>query len=120
MTGHSEIGLNRPERSRVDRNKSDLGALASNPKMQHALAAVQVLHLEATQLFTADAVVKQGRENRTIADALESVRRRRFQQLAGLTIAKRRRAAFVAIGHWPLDAVDRIAGHGVAVAKVIE
>ena len=53
-------------------------------------------------------------------DALERVRRRRLQQLARLGVAERRRAAFIAVRHRPLHAVDRIAGDGVALAEVIE
>ena len=45
---------------------------------------------------------------------------RRIEQLAGLGITEGRRAAFVVVGDWPLDAVDRIAGDRVALAEIIE
>jgi hypothetical protein len=50
----------------------------------------------------------------------ESVGGRRLEQPARLGIAQSRRAAFIAIGHGALDAVDRIAGDGVVLAEIIE
>src|SRR5258708_23191444 len=65
-------------------------------------------------------MIEQGGQYRPIADALERVGRRSIEQLAGLNIAERRRAAFVVVGHRPLDAVDRIAGDCVALAQIIQ
>jgi len=45
---------------------------------------------------------------------------RRVEQLAGLGVTECRRAAFVVVGHWPLNPVDRIAGDRVALAEIIE
>ena len=120
MSGPRQILLDRPLRGRVDRDKADLVALAVDPEMHDALTAVQVPDPEPAELLAADAVIEQGGENGAVAHALERVGRRRFQQLARLTVAKRRRAAFIAIGHRPLDAVDRVAGDGIALAEVIE
>jgi hypothetical protein len=57
----------------------------------------------------AHAVIEQGGQDGAVARALER-----------LGIAQRWRAAFIAVGHRPLHAVDGIAGHGVALAEVIE
>jgi hypothetical protein len=37
-----------------------------------------------------------------------------------LRIAQGRRAAFIAVGHGALDAIDRIAGDGVVLAEIVE
>ena len=101
-------------------NETDLVALALDPKMHHSLAALNIAHPQAAQFLAADAVVEQGGENGAIADALEGVFGRRIEQLARLGVAERRRLTFVAIGHRPLDAVDRIAGHGIVLTEIVE
>ena len=101
-------------------NKPDLVALTLDPKMHHALTTLHVLDPQPAQLLAADAVIEQGGQDGAIAHALERVRRRRLQQLARLSVAERRRAAFIAIRHWPLHAVHGIAGDGVALAEIIE
>jgi hypothetical protein len=55
-----------------------------------------------------------------VAHPLERVGGWRLEQLARLRVAQRRRAALIAVGHRPLDAVDRIAGDGVVLAHMIE
>jgi hypothetical protein len=65
-------------------------------------------------------VIEQGGENGAVAHPLERTGRRRFEQFAGLTVAKRRRAALIAIGYRPLDAVDRVAGDRISFAEVIK
>jgi hypothetical protein len=70
--------------------------------------------------ITAYAVIEQGRENGPVAHALQRVGRRGFEQFARLAVTKRRRAAFIAVGHGPLYPVDRVAGGRVALAEVIE
>jgi hypothetical protein len=37
-----------------------------------------------------------------------------------LFVAERRRAAFISVRDWAFHAVDRIAGNGIAFAKIIE
>jgi hypothetical protein len=76
--------------------------------------------MEPAELLAAHAVVKQGCEDGAIADALESVFGGRIEQLPRLCIAERQRAFFIAVGHWPLHPVDRIAGDGVALAEIVE
>src|SRR5216683_1060372 len=88
--------------------------------MQHSLTALHVLYAQAAEFLAAYAVVEQGGQDSAIADALEGVVGRRIEQLAGLGITECRRAAFVVVGHWPLDAVDRIAGDRVVLAEIIE
>jgi hypothetical protein len=55
------------------------------------------------------AVVEQGSQNRAVTYALERICGRRIEQPAGLGVAQARRAAFIAVGHRPLDAI-----HGIA------
>ena len=120
MSSPIQILLDRALRGRVDGNETDLVALAHDAKMQDTLAAVQVLDPEAAELLAADAVIEQGGENGAVTHPLERFGGRRVKQFASLTVAKRRGGTFVAIGHRALDTIDRIAGNGIALAKVIE
>ena len=106
--------------SSVHRNEPDFVPFALDPKMHHALPALHVLYAQPAELLATDAVIEQGGQDGAIAHALESIVGRRIEQLAGLGIAERRRAAFIAVGHRPLDAVHRIAGDGVLFAEIIE
>jgi hypothetical protein len=76
--------------------------------------------LSPQQLLAANTVIEQGGEDGAIAHALERIDRRRVNQPARLGIAERRRQAFIAIRHWPLHAIDRIAGDGIGLTEVIE
>src|SRR6202034_4507580 len=109
-----------PLREHLDGHEPDLAALPLDPKMQHALAALHVLHAQAAELLAADAVIKEGGPDGAIADTFESIGGRSVEQLAGLGITARWRAAFVVVGHWPLDAVDGVAGDRVALAEIVE
>ena len=115
-----EIFLDQPLRRGMHGNKPDFVALALDPKMHHALTALNVPHAQPAQLLTAQAVIEQGSQDGAIAFALERVVWRRFEQLARLRIAERRRAAFVSVRERPFHAIDGIAGDGVALAEVIE
>ncbi len=84
--------------------------------MQHALPALHVLYPQATELLAADTMVEQGGQDGAIADALEGVVGRRTEQLAGLGITEGWGAAFVVVGHWAFNAVDRVAGDRIALA----
>jgi hypothetical protein len=64
MPGHGQIGLDRTLRGGIDGHKADLGALAFNPEMHDALAAMQVLYPETAELFTADPMIEQGGQQR--------------------------------------------------------
>jgi hypothetical protein len=120
VAGDGQVRLDQPLRHRMHGNEPDLAALAPDPEMHHALTALHVLDPQAAQLLAAHAVIEQGGQDGAIARALERVRRRRLQELALLGVAQRQRAAFIAVGHPPLHAVDGIAGHGVALAEIIE
>src|SRR6266851_5551342 len=116
VAGERQVFLDQPLREHLDGYEPDLSALALDPKMQHALPALHVLNAQPAELLAADAVIEQGGEDGAIAHALEGIVGRRIEQLTSLRITEGRRAAFVVVGHWPLDAVDRIAGDGVALA----
>src|SRR5271154_2605542 len=88
--------------------------------MQHALAALHVLYTQAAELLAADAVIEQGGQDGAIADTFEGIVGWRIEQFAGLGITEGRGAAFIVVGHWALDAVDRVAGDRVALAEIIE
>ena len=120
VAGERQVFLDQSLREHMDGYKADFAALALDPKMQHPLTALHVLNAQAAEFLTADAVIEQGGEDGAIADALERIVGRRVEQLAGLGITQCWRAAFVVVGHWPLDAVDRIAGDGVVLAEIIE
>jgi hypothetical protein len=66
------------------------------------------------------AAIYKGGEDGAIAYTFECVRGRGIEQLTHLGIAERRGRALIAIGHRPLDAVDRITGHGVVLAEIVE
>ena len=51
---------------------------------------------------------------------LEGIVGWRIEQFASLGITESRGAAFIVVGHWALDAVDRVAGDRVALAEIIE
>jgi hypothetical protein len=94
--------------------------LPFNPEMHDALTALHILHAQITKLLAADTVIKKRGQDRAIAHALQRIFGWRFQQRSRLRIAERRRAAFVAVGQGPLNAIDRIAGDGISFAQVIE
>ena len=93
MAREREIFLDQPLRGGMHGNKSDFVALALDPKMHHALTALQVLHAQPAQLLAAQAVIEQGSQDGAIAFAFERVVWRRFEQLARLRIAERRRCS---------------------------
>ena len=70
MPGQRQILLARTLRRCIDWNKADLGALAVDPKMQDALAAVQILDPETAELLAANAVIEQGGQNGAVAHPL--------------------------------------------------
>jgi hypothetical protein len=63
---------------------------------------------------------RAGCEDGAVAYIFERIVRRRFEQLADLPIAECRDRAFVAVGHRPLDAVDRISSGGVVLTEIVE
>src|ERR1700759_2688604 len=87
MSRPPQIVIDRALRGRIDRDKTDLVALALDPKMQDALAAMQVLDPESAELFAANAVIQQCRQNGPVPQTFQCVGRRGFQELARLNIA---------------------------------
>ncbi len=85
--GERQILLDQPLRQRVHGHEPDFAALAPDPKMYHALAALDVPDPQPAELLAVHAVIEQGGEDGAIARALERVRRR-LQQLARL-VARR-------------------------------
>src|SRR6516165_5388335 len=120
VAGERQIFLDETLRHGMHGNKPYLVALTLDPEMHHALTALHVTDLQTAELLTANSVIEQGGQNGAITDTFERVSRRRIEQLARLGIAQRRRRAFIAVCHRPLDAIDRIAGHGIALAEIIE
>lgn len=80
VAGHQEVALDQPLRLRVRRHKANLPALALHLEVDHALAALQILYLQAAQFFPAHAVIEQGRKNRPITHVLQRVFRRCFEK----------------------------------------
>ena len=67
--------------------------------MRHAFARVpEILHPQLAQFLAPHRVEQQRRQNRAVAPALDGFLLRRFEQLARLVIADRRRLAFAAPG----------------------
>jgi hypothetical protein len=80
----------------------------------------EILHFQLAQLFAAQRVEQQRRENGAVALALDRILLRRFEQVACLVVADRRRLAFAAFGPRPLDAFDRVVGDGVLLTEIFE
>ena len=76
-----------------------LSPLALDAEVHHALAALDIADPEPAEFLAADAVIEQGGEDGPIAHALERVVGRRFEQLAGLSIAERRASSLHC--RWP-------------------
>jgi hypothetical protein len=119
VTGEREILLDQQLGTHMHRNEANLVALALDPKVQHPLPGLDIAHPQPAQFLSADAMIKQGGDG-VVADALKSIFRRGIEQLAHLGIAKGWRRSFIAIRLRPLDPINRIAGHGVMLAEVVE
>jgi hypothetical protein len=76
MLPDCEIFADQPQCHRVNRNKPDFVAFALHPEMHDALAALHIAQAQQAQLFTADAVIEQGGEDRAIPYTLRRVRGR--------------------------------------------
>jgi hypothetical protein len=120
MTRERQIFVDEALRHRVHGNEADFVALAFDLKVHDAAAVLHVANLEPAQFLAADGVIEQSGEDGAIAHALQGVSRRGFNQLAHMGIAERRRRTFIAIRHRPLHTVNGVAGHGVALAEIIE
>ena len=118
VPGRDEVRVETRERVRVDGQEAGLSALAEDLEVADAAAVVDVADVEMAELGAAQPVVQEHREDGAIAQALEGCLRGGLEQRAGLPVTERRRAAFVGAFLRPGDAVDRIDGNGVALAKV--
>ena len=104
----------------VQRDVAGLVAFAVHAQVRDAAAGVDVLDLQATEFFAAQAVIEQGGEQRPVAQAFEaSCRCGRFIELPGLLVGDRRRLAFVAVDLGALDAFHGVGRHGVLVGQVL-
>jgi hypothetical protein len=92
-------------------------AFAVDPQVRHAAAGVNVLDVEATQFFAAQAVVEERGEQRTIAQALEALVVRQVHQLASFLVGNRRRLALVIVDLGTLNPLDGVRRHGVLVGR---
>ena len=88
--------------------------------MHDALTALHIAHAQEAQLFAADTVIEQGSQYGAVPYTLQRIQGRGLQQSPRLCVAQGRSAAFIAIGHRPLDAVHRIAGDSITLAEIIE
>ena len=121
MAGGLKVIVNEGLGAGMQRQIPRLAAFAGHLEMRHAFTGVlRVLDLELAQLLAPQRVKQQGREDRAVALALDRVGLGRVEQLAGLVIAERRRLAFAALRPRPLDAFDRVVGHGVSLAEIFE
>jgi len=114
-----QVFLNQPLRHLVHGNVADLAPLAAHLQVHHALAGLHVAEAEQAKLLAADAVIEQGGEYGAIHYTLQRVEGRGLKQSAGLRLAERRRAAFVAVDRRALDAVHRIAAYRVTLAEIL-
>src|SRR5271163_5188904 len=90
VAGERQIFLDQPLRQHLDGYEPDLTAFSLDPKMQHALPALDVLYTQAAELLAADAMIEQGGQDGAIADTFEGIVGWRIEQLAGLGITEGR------------------------------
>src|ERR1051325_11447825 len=67
VQSESQGFLDQPLGRRGDGNEADLVALALDPEVKDALAAVQILDAQPAEFLAADSVIKQGGQDGTIA-----------------------------------------------------
>ena len=70
MTGQHQVFFDQALRGHMHRHKAYFVALAFNPEVHYAVAALNVPDPEGAELFTADAVIEQGGEDSAIAHTL--------------------------------------------------
>jgi hypothetical protein len=66
-----QILLDQPLRQRMNGDKPNLAALALNPEMHHALAALHVPQPQQAQLLAPDAVIEEGSQYCAIPNTLQ-------------------------------------------------
>ena len=81
---------------------------------------LEVPHPEFAQLITAKCVIKKRRQDSAIAQAFDGLLIGRYEQLASLVVAERRRFSFLGFNARTLHALDRIVLHGVLVAEILK
>ena len=101
-------------------HEADLAALAVHAQVFDPTPVLQVTHLERAQLGPAQPVVKQHRQDRPIPLALEGVRRGCVEQRTSLPVTDGRRLPLARVARRPLHATQRIEGHSVSFAQMIE
>ena len=85
----------------VQRQIAGLLAFAGDDQVRDPRPHVsKILDLELAQLFTAQRVIEQRRQDRAVALFLDGFSAGCREELAGLMVADRRRLAFAALGPW--------------------
>jgi hypothetical protein len=96
MPSHIQIGINHWKNPGMDLDIANFVTLALDLEIHHAFTTLHIPDLEPTQFLATNGMIEQGGEDGAITHALERVRGRRIEQLAGLSIAQGRRFTFVA------------------------
>lgn len=71
-------------------NEPDFVALAFDPKMHDARAALHIAHAQQAEFLAPDAVIEQGGQYGPVADDLQRIVRRSIEQAARLRVTKGR------------------------------
>jgi len=79
MARERQIFFDETLRGGMSGNEPDLVALAFDPKMHDALAALQILYPQTAEFFAPDAVIEQGSDDGAVAFACEGVVRWRLE-----------------------------------------
>ena len=120
MSRQQEELFNQSLGQRMQRHVSGLIPLALDLKTLHPLTALDVFHPQPAQFFPPQTMVGQRRQNGPVAHALERVFGWCFQQTPRLCVRERRGTTLIAVRQGALHAIDRVAGHGVKLAQIIE
>ena len=102
------------------RHETDFVAFAMHPDVLDSTAVLDVANLEPAEFFTAQAVIEKDRQDSAVAFAFEGRCVRRIKQGAGLTVADRRRLAFVCSLARAFYAIDGIVRDRIALAQMIK
>ena len=120
VAGRLEVGLDPPRRLGGDRQEPGLAAFPVHPEMEDPFPQVEVAHLQLAQLFPAQPVIEERRQDRPVPDALERGFGRRVQQPPRLGVRQRRGQPLGVAGPRPLHPVRRVVADRVLLAQVVE
>ena len=120
VSGQLEVVLDEPLGHRVGRDKPDLVPLAVQPEVLDALPAFEIAHAQPAEFFTAHPVIEQRGEDGAVPEPFERAGVRGLEEHPRLCVAQRRRRSFIGGRAWTFDAINWVAGDGIALTQILE